>query len=468
MEYLNSKISLISRSDIRYSGILHEINSKDSTISLQNVRSYGTEGRKGNPKEEIPPSDNVFEYIVFRGSDVKDLRIEEPAPIKMTSQMQNDPAIVGTTAPLPFQSQQGYSFSRQQQYQNAPKYTSYQGYNTSSSLQTGASVTSYYDNVSNISSEHPISSNHSSKQSLQIPLTQSSFSAVPDIQSRTFPINQVKTDADSNHVFTKLSKKESIPPALPLPTRIETSAIHQTAFKKNGTINHKDMVQPIGSPKTHSVPIVSTMNNDGLPDIQNLTSKVSKLSTGKQTFKLNIVFNNLECAKSKDFQLPGTGNHLTQRYGKRRDNGYGHTRNIPKTTNLPKGEFDFLHWNSKFNKQELFKPSNKQETNEENNPGICCKESYYDSKISFFDNISCENKEHIENKEKENSRARRDQERNQNIETFGQFQLSGPKKYGRGRGRGRGGFRGGYQGYRNKTVRKSQNLSNEESTQTQI
>ncbi|KAG4304166.1 hypothetical protein PORY_002347 [Pneumocystis oryctolagi] len=74
MEYLNSKISLISRSDIRYTGILHDINSKDSTISLQNVRSFGTEGRKGNPKEEIPPSDNVFEYIVFRGSDVKDLK----------------------------------------------------------------------------------------------------------------------------------------------------------------------------------------------------------------------------------------------------------------------------------------------------------------------------------------------------------------------------------------------------------
>ncbi|RUO95994.1 Lsm14 N-terminal, partial [Jimgerdemannia flammicorona] len=72
--YIGSKISLISRSDIRYVGILHNINSQDSTVALEQVRSYGTEGRRGNPAEEIPQSDNVFEYIVFRGSDVKDLQ----------------------------------------------------------------------------------------------------------------------------------------------------------------------------------------------------------------------------------------------------------------------------------------------------------------------------------------------------------------------------------------------------------
>ncbi|KAG5438265.1 hypothetical protein PCK2_000963, partial [Pneumocystis canis] len=243
--------------------------------------------------------------------------------------------------------------------------------------------------------------------------------------------------------------------AMPLPTRIEASAAHQTALKKNATTNHKDKTQSIGSPKTQSAPIVSTINHEVHPDIQHLTNKVSKLST--------------ECTKSGDVQVPSTGNYLTQhRYERRRDNGYTHARHPPKTTNLPKEDFDFLHWNAKFNKQELFKSSNKQETNEENHPIVCRKESYYDSKISFFDNISCEHKEHIESKEKENNRARRDQERHQNIETFGQFQLPGARKYGRGRGRGRGGFRGGYQGYKNKMVHKYQNLSNEESAQKQI
>ncbi|RFU33366.1 hypothetical protein B7463_g2944, partial [Scytalidium lignicola] len=99
-EFIGSRISLVSRSDIRYVGTLHEINSETSTVALENVTSFGTEGRKANPDDEIPPSDSVYEYIVFRGSDVKDLRIEEaPAPKETKPpQVPNDPAILGSGA----------------------------------------------------------------------------------------------------------------------------------------------------------------------------------------------------------------------------------------------------------------------------------------------------------------------------------------------------------------------------------
>ncbi|TDZ67936.1 Protein sum2 [Colletotrichum trifolii] len=95
-EFLGSRISLISKSDIRYVGVLHEINSDESTVSLENVRSFGTEGRRSRPEEEIAPSDQVYEYIIFRGSDVKDLRIEEHPTIKENKPptMPEDPAIV--------------------------------------------------------------------------------------------------------------------------------------------------------------------------------------------------------------------------------------------------------------------------------------------------------------------------------------------------------------------------------------
>jgi hypothetical protein len=82
-----------------YVGTLHEINSDESTVSLENVRSFGTEGRKGMPEEEIAPSDQVYEYIVFRGSDVKDLRIEDHPSIKENKPpaVPDDPAIVGVS-----------------------------------------------------------------------------------------------------------------------------------------------------------------------------------------------------------------------------------------------------------------------------------------------------------------------------------------------------------------------------------
>ena len=83
-----------------YVGTLHEINSDESTVSLENVRSFGTEGRKGKPEEEVAPSEQLYEYIVFRGTDVKDLRIEEgPGPVKENKPpaVPNDPAIVGVS-----------------------------------------------------------------------------------------------------------------------------------------------------------------------------------------------------------------------------------------------------------------------------------------------------------------------------------------------------------------------------------
>ena len=86
-----------------YVGTLHEINGESSTVALEQVVSYGTEGRRNNPEDEIAPADSVYEYIVFKGSDVKDLRIEEAPKENVPPQVPDDPAILGVS-PLAFPS----------------------------------------------------------------------------------------------------------------------------------------------------------------------------------------------------------------------------------------------------------------------------------------------------------------------------------------------------------------------------
>ncbi|XP_055704439.1 protein LSM14 homolog A isoform X10 [Phlebotomus papatasi] len=86
MPELGSKISLISKADIRYEGRLFTVDPNECTIALANVRSFGTEDRE--TQFPIAAQNQVYDYILFRGSDIKDIRVCNSAPIP------NDPAIM--------------------------------------------------------------------------------------------------------------------------------------------------------------------------------------------------------------------------------------------------------------------------------------------------------------------------------------------------------------------------------------
>uniref|UniRef100_A0A0M3JTL0 LSM14 domain-containing protein n=1 Tax=Anisakis simplex TaxID=6269 RepID=A0A0M3JTL0_ANISI len=92
--YIGSKISLISKLDIRYEGILYTVDKNESTIALAKVRSFGTEDRPTvNP---VPARNDVYDYIIFKASDIKDLIVcDTPKPVaQLSSGLPYDPAIL--------------------------------------------------------------------------------------------------------------------------------------------------------------------------------------------------------------------------------------------------------------------------------------------------------------------------------------------------------------------------------------
>ena len=49
------------------------------------------------PDQFIPPVQEPYTYIIFRASEVKDLAVDEPVPVRS---VHDDPAVLGVSAKL--------------------------------------------------------------------------------------------------------------------------------------------------------------------------------------------------------------------------------------------------------------------------------------------------------------------------------------------------------------------------------
>jgi len=116
LPYIGSKISLVSNAEIRYEGTLYTINTEESTIALQHVKSFGTEGRR---KPEVPPSNETYHFIIFRGKDIKDLTVLSSSKPKGAASV--DPAIVTVNEAPPRKGKGNFAQMQQWWSEMAPK-----------------------------------------------------------------------------------------------------------------------------------------------------------------------------------------------------------------------------------------------------------------------------------------------------------------------------------------------------------
>ena len=69
---VGSLISLITNANIRYEGTLMLVDKVERAMHLNNVQSFGTEGRQAEGQPNVPPRDGKIKSVIFKIDMIQD------------------------------------------------------------------------------------------------------------------------------------------------------------------------------------------------------------------------------------------------------------------------------------------------------------------------------------------------------------------------------------------------------------
>jgi len=403
---------------------------QESTVALQNVRHFGTEGRRGGI-DEIPPSSDLYEFIIFRGGDIKDLKVLETRPQAQPPpvQMPPDPAIVQAPAhfgPTLSHPQIPYNFpyiANQNPFdssggmQHAPRYTPVGPPPSTSGAIQGGIMSAV---PTHLAGQHDGGPSEGARfGSIHTPGMET-LAAAQDPALPAAPQEPPKSTVQSGS--TRGQRQDSVsrswgPP--PVRTSPPTTAHTGPAPSKQiPSSNGKPWDQEKGHGQSAAV-----ASKPELRAPATTTSTVESANVGdSQSSGDQARTTEVRDPSVTPRRMPPSGREVPPNRGRSRTGPPALRTRGPGLT-LPAEDFDFIAMNEKFDKASIAETDSAE--------GVMPKvERKYDKSSSFFDNITTE-------KDVSSSNQPR---RNTDMETFGETAMGRNRFRGGRGGRGRGGY----------------------------
>ncbi|KAK9824870.1 hypothetical protein WJX74_002027 [Apatococcus lobatus] len=444
-----SVLSLISKTGVRYEGILYNINFAKSSVALHTVFNYGTEGRG---EQEVPPSDRPFQYVDFPASDIQHLQV-----VKSPQEAQGS-AWASSGPPGPQPPMQGTA-DPWSQTQQAPG----QGWPSGHEGQQVSGM--------------PPQQQQQQQQPQQLPpqLPQQQQQASSPFAAPTFPSQEQQAGGPQISFGSVMSGPlqpmpqagvqlgtASAPPQPLVPAPKQMVASQAGSQPRPGV--------PTSAPNMAITPLPpAALNNWSVPapgtaqQVQGqalATHAANSAQAAEAAAGVATAAAAAAAASSgmQDGMSGGRGGRMGRgpphgrgMMGRGRGQGYRGRGRMPMNGDMhaarsqlrpiPKEDFDIQGALKSFNKDDLAQEAGQESPKKPAAAVVAASDGGGDD---FFDSISCEAIERLELSESgQNPRPRLSEQRKVDMETFGGSGV--PNRRGRGRGRGRG-RRGGGRG----------------------